>query len=100
MIVPELPKTRSGKIMRRLLQDVAENREVGDVDDAGRLLGDEPHLPGHDERFVLHLTSGREKEGCRASPGTPRRPRAVRAPVGREWSVAAAVTPEGSAGRR
>jgi len=29
--VPELPKTRSGKIMRRLLRDVAENREVGDV---------------------------------------------------------------------
>jgi acetyl-CoA synthetase len=31
MIVGELPKTRSGKIMRRLLRDVAENREVGDV---------------------------------------------------------------------
>ncbi|USX49794.1 acetate--CoA ligase [Lentzea sp. HUAS12] len=31
MVVPELPKTRSGKIMRRLLRDVAENRTVGDV---------------------------------------------------------------------
>jgi acetyl-CoA synthetase len=31
MVVQELPKTRSGKIMRRLLRDVAENREVGDV---------------------------------------------------------------------
>ncbi|WP_329231996.1 MULTISPECIES: acetate--CoA ligase [Streptomyces] len=31
MVVPELPKTRSGKIVRRLLRDVAENREVGDV---------------------------------------------------------------------
>ena len=31
MVVPELPKTRSGKIMRRLLQDVAERRETGDV---------------------------------------------------------------------
>ncbi|MGQ2913007.1 acetate--CoA ligase [Aeromicrobium sp.] len=31
MVVPELPKTRSGKIMRRLLRDVAENREVGDA---------------------------------------------------------------------
>jgi acetyl-CoA synthetase len=31
MIVDELPKTRSGKIMRRLLKDVAENREIGDV---------------------------------------------------------------------
>jgi acetyl-CoA synthetase len=31
MVVSELPKTRSGKIMRRLLRDVAEHREVGDV---------------------------------------------------------------------
>ncbi len=31
MVVQELPKTRSGKIMRRLLRDVAEHREVGDV---------------------------------------------------------------------
>jgi acetyl-CoA synthetase len=31
MVVPELPKTRSGKIMRRLLRDVAEKREVGDT---------------------------------------------------------------------
>ena len=31
LIVQELPKTRSGKIMRRLLRDVAENRSVGDV---------------------------------------------------------------------
>jgi len=30
MVVAELPKTRSGKIMRRLLRDVAENRAVGD----------------------------------------------------------------------
>lgn len=31
LIVNELPKTRSGKIMRRLLKDVAEHRQVGDV---------------------------------------------------------------------
>ncbi|HOA57756.1 MAG TPA: acetyl-coenzyme A synthetase, partial [Dermatophilaceae bacterium] len=31
LIVPELPKTRSGKIMRRLLRDVAEGRQVGDA---------------------------------------------------------------------
>ncbi|AXH34613.1 acetate--CoA ligase [Humibacter sp. BT305] len=30
-LVTELPKTRSGKIMRRLLRDVAEGREVGDT---------------------------------------------------------------------
>jgi acetyl-CoA synthetase len=31
VFTPELPKTRSGKIMRRLLQDVAENRPLGDT---------------------------------------------------------------------
>ncbi|WP_432483347.1 acetate--CoA ligase [Kineococcus esterisolvens] len=31
MVVAELPKTRSGKIMRRLLRDVAEHRPTGDV---------------------------------------------------------------------
>ncbi|MDQ1699945.1 MAG: acetyl-CoA synthetase [Frankiaceae bacterium] len=31
LVTPELPKTRSGKIMRRLLRDIAENRELGDV---------------------------------------------------------------------
>ena len=31
MVVPELPKTRSGKIMRRLLRDVAEHRDIGDA---------------------------------------------------------------------
>lgn len=30
-VVQELPKTRSGKIMRRLLQDLAEGRDVGDT---------------------------------------------------------------------
>jgi acetyl-CoA synthetase len=31
VFTPELPKTRSGKIMRRLLRDVAENRKLGDT---------------------------------------------------------------------
>jgi acetyl-CoA synthetase len=31
VFTPELPKTRSGKIMRRLLRDVAENRSLGDT---------------------------------------------------------------------
>jgi acetyl-CoA synthetase len=31
IFTPDLPKTRSGKIMRRLLKDVAEQRELGDV---------------------------------------------------------------------
>jgi acetyl-CoA synthetase len=31
VFTPELPKTRSGKIMRRLLRDVSENRPLGDT---------------------------------------------------------------------
>src|ERR671924_582528 len=31
VLTPELPKTRSGKIMRRLLRDVSENRALGDT---------------------------------------------------------------------
>jgi acetyl-CoA synthetase len=31
LVVPDLPKTRSGKIMRRLLKDVAEGRDLGDT---------------------------------------------------------------------
>lgn len=31
VFAPDLPKTRSGKIMRRLLKDIADNRELGDI---------------------------------------------------------------------
>jgi len=31
LIVPDLPKTRSGKIMRRLLRDIADGRPLGDT---------------------------------------------------------------------
>ena len=31
IVVPDLPKTRSGKIMRRLLRDVVEGRTLGDT---------------------------------------------------------------------
>jgi len=31
VFTPELPKTRSGKIMRRLLRDISEKRQLGDV---------------------------------------------------------------------
>jgi acetyl-CoA synthetase len=31
VFTPELPKTRSGKIMRRLLKDVSEQRTLGDT---------------------------------------------------------------------
>ena len=50
VFTPELPKTRSGKIMRRLLRDVANNRQLGDtttladptvVDEISRRASDE-----------------------------------------------------------
>ena len=31
VFTPDLPKTRSGKIMRRLLRDISEKRQLGDV---------------------------------------------------------------------
>ena len=31
IFTPDLPKTRSGKIMRRLLRDISDHRELGDV---------------------------------------------------------------------
>jgi acetyl-CoA synthetase len=47
LITPELPKTRSGKIMRRLLRDVAEHRELGDV----TTLADPTVVSAIDERM-------------------------------------------------
>jgi acetyl-CoA synthetase len=46
----ELPKTRSGKIMRRLLRDVAEGRELGDVTS----LGDPSVLRHLQEKVAAH----------------------------------------------
>jgi acetyl-CoA synthetase len=51
VFTPELPKTRSGKIMRRLLRDVAENRPLGDTTtlaDPG--VVDEIRERSHEER--------------------------------------------------
>ena len=31
VLTDDLPKTRSGKIMRRLLKDISEERKLGDV---------------------------------------------------------------------
>ena len=55
MIVQELPKTRSGKIMRRLLRDIAENRTVGDV----TTLADSTVM----DLIKTGLTSGASAEG-------------------------------------
>ena len=49
VFTPELPKTRSGKIMRRLLRDVAENRPLGDTTTlADPAVVDELRTRGHE----------------------------------------------------
>ena len=51
VFTPELPKTRSGKIMRRLLRDVAENRPLGDTTTlADPTVVDELRARGQDEQ--------------------------------------------------
>jgi acetyl-CoA synthetase len=51
VFTPELPKTRSGKIMRRLLRDVAENRPLGDTTTlADPAVVDELRARGADEQ--------------------------------------------------
>ena len=55
MVVPELPKTRSGKIMRRLLRDVAEDRETGDV----TTLADSTVM----DQIKSGLSSGKSSDG-------------------------------------
>jgi acetyl-CoA synthetase len=54
LVTPELPKTRSGKIMRRLLRDIAEHRELGDVT---TLLD-----PTVTDAIREHMSGGPEKE--------------------------------------
>jgi acetyl-CoA synthetase len=51
----DLPKTRSGKIMRRLLRDIAEHRQLGDV----TTLRD----PAVMEEIATAMSSGTEDEG-------------------------------------
>jgi acetyl-CoA synthetase len=55
-VVTELPKTRSGKIMRRLLRDVAEGREIGDT----QTLAD---------TSVMQTISAKLRSGAGASEG-------------------------------
>jgi hypothetical protein len=59
-LVPELPKTRSGKIMRRLLRDVAEGRELGHVNVGGpqRVRGD----PGQQVADQAAAATSRRRE--------------------------------------
>jgi acetyl-CoA synthetase len=57
LLTPELPKTRSGKIMRRLLRDVAEHRELGDVS----TLMDSTVVSMIEEK--MHAVGAQEEEG-------------------------------------
>jgi acetyl-CoA synthetase len=54
VFTPELPKTRSGKIMRRLLRDVSEHRELGDTTTLAE--------PGVVSELQERATAEREKE--------------------------------------
>ena len=67
MVVPELPKTRSGKIMRRLLRDVADNRAARRRDHADRLLGDGPDQRQAAQRGQRGLSAGGGRGACRAA---------------------------------
>ena len=60
LLTPELPKTRSGKIMRRLLRDVADNRPLGDVT---TLLD-----PTVVNAIKDHMADGGAREGIASSP--------------------------------
>jgi acetyl-CoA synthetase len=53
---PELPKTRSGKIMRRLLRDVAEGRTLGDT----TTLADSAVVKDLEERAKVEMAGGEE----------------------------------------
>ena len=71
MVVTELPKTRSGKIMRRLLRDVADHKRARRRHDADRLLGHGPHpARSANDGAVRGLTA---QTSCRARPARSRR---------------------------
>ncbi|MCA1692968.1 MAG: AMP-binding protein, partial [Actinobacteria bacterium] len=81
----DLPKTRSGKIMRRLLRDVAEGRDLGDTTtlaDAGVVeeIRQPPALPGRARTQGLEGLLRRLRRGC---PHRGRRPPARGARSGR-----------------
>ena len=68
--VAELPKTRSGKIMRRLLRDVAENRDARRRHHAHRLLGHGPDPDQAAERGQRGLSGGRRHGRRPSAPAT------------------------------
>ena len=61
VFTPELPKTRSGKIMRRLLRDVSEHRELGDTTTLAE--------PGVVEELQHRASEERDQEEARVGSG-------------------------------
>src|SRR6202012_345511 len=64
----DLPKTRSGKIMRRLLRDIAEGRTLGDV----TTLRD-PAVMAELEQKVAAARAAGQYSGVRCPRGRPRK---------------------------
>ena len=103
MFTPDLPKTRSGKIMRRLLRDIAEGRAARRHDDAGRRRRgrDDPARSPARRRtdvpfdFLSARRSSRPRPR-RAGPGHRGRPRVRRASafdgLTEEWRLMGACT--------
>src|SRR4029453_18405345 len=80
MVVQELPKTRSGKIMRRLLRDIAENRELGDV----TTLTDSSVMDMIKDKLPASSSEDRRPRRAPRRPGRPERDgRRVHADAGR-----------------
>ncbi len=70
ILVPDLPKTRSGKIMRRLLRDIAEGHELGDT----TTLRDPAVVEEIKRKADEVLAAGRaERPGAAVGPATPSR---------------------------
>ena len=71
----ELPKTRSGKIMRRLLRDIAEGRALGRHDHAGRSgrrLRSQEAVRGGIGRHAARLSVADQPRGAGCpAPGAP-----------------------------
>ena len=85
VFTPELPKTRSGKIMRRLLRDVAENRPLGDTTTLAdpavvTEIADRVGRPadGGVERWISRAGRSRSSTGCLRDRGPCSR--AIRSP--------------------
>lgn len=80
--VQELPKTRSGKIMRRLLRDVAENRAVGDV----TTLADSSVMDLIQSKLPAMRHRGLSRGGSEPGTALPNRAKRVGTEAGRNRS--------------